>query len=74
MKYLLATTNKAKIRYYGTKLKKRGIEIITLEDLNIEVLWDLDIGHVKPSVTLINGDLATIQYEEGKGSIQLNLK
>ena len=36
MKYLLATTNKAKIRYYGTKLKKRGIEIITLEDLNIE--------------------------------------
>lgn len=45
-----------------------------LEDLNIEVLWDLDIGHVKPSVTLINGALATIQYEEGKGSIQLNLK
>lgn len=36
MKYLLATTNKAKIRYYGTKLKERGIEIVTLEDINIE--------------------------------------
>lgn len=36
MKYLLATTNKAKIRYYGTKLKEHGIEIATLEDLNIE--------------------------------------
>jgi inosine/xanthosine triphosphate pyrophosphatase family protein len=36
MKYLFATTNKAKIRYYGTKLKELGIEIATLEDLNIE--------------------------------------
>lgn len=36
MKYLLATTNKAKIRYYGTKLREHGIEIVTLEDLNIE--------------------------------------
>lgn len=36
MKYLLATTNKAKIRYYGTKLKEHGVEIVTLEDLNIE--------------------------------------
>jgi len=40
MKYLLATTNKAKIRYYGTKLKERGIEIVTLEDINIE--YDVD--------------------------------
>ncbi len=36
MKYLLATANKAKIRYYGTKLKERGVEIVTLKDLNIE--------------------------------------
>lgn len=25
MKYLLATTNKIKIRYYGTKLKEKGV-------------------------------------------------
>ena len=35
MKYLFATTNKAKIRYYVTKLRERGIEVITLEDLNM---------------------------------------
>lgn len=37
MKYLLATTNKAKIRYYGTKLKEKGLDIVTLNDLNIEI-------------------------------------
>lgn len=36
MKFLLATTNKAKIRYYGTKLKEHGLEIITPCDLNID--------------------------------------
>ena len=35
MKCLFATTNKAKIRYYVTKLRERGIEVITLEDLKI---------------------------------------
>lgn len=42
MKYLLATTNKAKIRYYGTKLKECGIEIVTLNELNI----DCDIDEI----------------------------
>ena len=37
MNYLLATTNKAKIRYYGTKLKEKGLDIVTLNDLNIEI-------------------------------------
>lgn len=45
-----------------------------LEDLNIEVLWDLDIGHVKPTVTLINGALVEINYQEGKGRIDFFLK
>lgn len=45
-----------------------------LEDLNIEVLWDLDIGHVKPTVTLINGALVEINYQEGKGTIDFVLK
>ena len=40
MKYLLATTNKAKIRRYGTALKDHGIELITLNDLNIDVEVD----------------------------------
>lgn len=45
-----------------------------LEELNIEVLWDLDIGHVKPSITLINGAITEINYENGKGSINFTLE
>lgn len=37
MKILLATTNKAKIRYYGTKLREKGIDLITLNDLGINI-------------------------------------
>lgn len=37
MKYLLATTNKAKIRRYGTKLIENGIDLVTLNDLDINL-------------------------------------
>lgn len=37
MKILLATTNDAKIKCYGTKLKEKGIDLVTLRDLNIDV-------------------------------------
>ncbi len=47
MKYLFATTNKAKIRYYVTKLRERGIEVITLEDLNMAC--DIDRDRERPS-------------------------
>lgn len=40
MKYLLATTNKAKIRYYGNRLKECGIRILTPEDLNLRCQVD----------------------------------
>lgn len=40
MKYLLATTNKAKIRYYGKKLMEKGIDIVTLNDLDINIEVD----------------------------------
>ena len=35
MKYLFAKKNKAKIRRYATKLIENGIEILTLDELNI---------------------------------------
>lgn len=35
MKFLFATTNKAKIRYYGNKLKEHGLDIVFPDDLNI---------------------------------------
>ena len=41
MKYLFATANKAKIRRYGKRLIENGIEIVTLNDLNIDSI-DID--------------------------------
>ncbi len=71
MKYLLATTNKAKIRYYGTKLKDKGIDIVTLNDLNINV--DVDENGKNPienaiiKATAYNNlsNMATIALDEG---------
>lgn len=71
MKYLLATTNKAKIRYYGTKLKEKGIDIVTLNDLNINV--DVDETGKNPTenaiikATAYNNlsNIPTIALDEG---------
>lgn len=46
MKYLFATTNKAKIRRYATKLIENGIEVVTLNDLNIDI--DVDESGKNP--------------------------
>ena len=37
MKVLFATTNKAKMKSYGTPLIKNGIELVSLSDLNIDI-------------------------------------
>ena len=71
MKYLLATTNKAKIRYYGTKLKEKGIDIVSLSDLNINV--DVDETGKNPvenaiiKATAYNNlsNMPTIALDEG---------
>ena len=35
LKFLFATTNKAKIEFYANKLKDNGLDIVTIKDLNI---------------------------------------
>lgn len=44
-----------------------------LSELNIPVLYDVDIGHVPPQLTLVNGSLCSVQFEEGKGTITQRL-
>lgn len=71
MKVLLATTNKAKIRYYGTKLKKSGIEIVTLEELDINCEVDetgnnpIDNAIIKAKAYNQISELPTIALDEG---------
>ncbi len=37
MKVLLATTNLAKLKYYGSKLIEQGIEVLTINDLDCKI-------------------------------------
>lgn len=45
----------------------------SLKDLNIPVIFNADIGHVSPSIPLINGAIADITSENGKGTIKFTL-
>lgn len=40
-----------------------------LGDLPYPVLYDVDIGHQPPQFTLINGAVAHVQFDAGRGSI-----
>ena len=46
---------------------------IACADLNIPVIWDVDIGHKCPMLSIINGSIATIKSSNGKGSISQEL-
>lgn len=40
----------------------------------IPIIMEADIGHVFPKMTIINGSMATIEFIDNKGSIQLELR
>ena len=40
-------------------------------DLDLPVVLDLDIGHLPPQLTLVNGALATIHVEGGTGWVDM---
>lgn len=45
-----------------------------LDKLNIPVVYDADISHKSPCMTIINGALATVNVKDGKGTIEFELK
>lgn len=47
---------------------------ISLEDLNIPVICDVDIGHVSPQIATVNGAILKITSENGKGEIETYLR
>ena len=44
-----------------------------LQKLNVPIIYDADISHKGPSMTIINGSIATIKCENGKGEISFEL-
>jgi muramoyltetrapeptide carboxypeptidase len=67
---------------YGRPTGYSSSEDFTIEDAfqsifdeyNIPVLYDVDIGHKPPQLTLINGAFATVEYEKGKGTVAIKRK
>ena len=45
-----------------------------LAQLNVPIIYDIDISHKGPCFTVINGAIATVESSEGKGSISFELK
>lgn len=45
-----------------------------LNKQNIPIIYDADISHKAPCLTIINGSIATIKVKDGKGTISFELK
>lgn len=45
-----------------------------LGDLNVNVVYDVDIGHVPPQFTIVNGSYAKFEYFDNKGRLTQILK
>lgn len=71
MKILFATTNKAKVRYYASKLKEEGIDVVTLQDLNIildveeDGLNPMENAVIKAKAYAEHSGLPTIALDDG---------
>lgn len=44
-----------------------------LGDLRVPIVYNVDIGHIPPQMMLVNGSLATFEYNEGKGTLTQEL-
>lgn len=40
-----------------------------LDDLQVPIVFDADIGHQPPQMTLVNGAIAEVSYEDGRGRV-----
>lgn len=45
-----------------------------LEKFKVPIIFDTDIGHVLPSIPVINGAIAKVNYKNNKGSIEYTLR
>lgn len=43
-------------------------------EANIPFVYDVDISHLPPQITLVNGAIANIRYQNGIGEIELNFR
>ena len=69
--------NNTKGFIFGRTVSKEPLDDLTYEDVlhkicddfNVPVIYDVDIGHVAPQLTIINGAYGEFEYSEGKGKL-----
>lgn len=44
------------------------------DDMNVPVIYDVDIGHLMPTFTIINGSYGTFTYQDNKGTLKIEKK
>lgn len=62
----------------GRTYSKNEVEDFTYENaieealgmLNLPIIYDIDIGHVPPQITFVNGAYMEFEYNDGKGKIK----
>ena len=68
MKVLFATTNPAKVKRYASKLEKKGIEVLTLKDINLK----LEVEETGKNA-IENAYLKAKAYYEATGIVSIGL-
>ena len=53
---------------------KTCLEDSVLPKLKIPIIYDADVSHKPPSITIINGSIAHVICDKGKASISYELK
>ncbi len=53
---------------------ENAIKDSVIAKLNVPIIYDADISHKSPCLTIINGAIATIECKNGKGKIKFELK
>lgn len=53
---------------------EQALQDSVVSNLNIPIIYDADISHKGPSMTIINGAIATVCSQNGKGSMEFELK
>lgn len=65
--------NGAQISCLGYTMEQ-ALNDSVIGNLNIPIIYDSDISHKGPCMTIINGSIATIEYENGNGYISFECK
>jgi len=50
------------------------VELLERALADVPFIWGADIGHTKPSMTIINGSIGHLQCADGKASLDMELK